>query len=356
MRRIAVMPYGPSHAARNLVEALREGGANALRIRSINSIFKGRDSDIIVNYGSSNINDMDRVSGSAMVINHPRVVRNASNKVRAFEAMARHGVPVVEYTTLPQVAQEWFNEGNVVYARQTVNGHSGAGIVICSQSTPDQMGNVAFEHSLANAALYTKGLTAQRREFRFHVMNGEIIFVQQKRRVADWRELPNYSNVVRNHSTGWIYAQQDVRPNEASRNAAIQAVNALGLDFGAVDIITRHDQAWVLEVNTAPGLEGETLVKYAENLRAISEGDNVTPFNFDRFDDPSIAEVAEVVAAPTPVNGGFYPAHIGSFATIVEFDEATNSYYRIGSDVPMRMDDVDLRVNLNNRIFVDTTF
>jgi len=47
---------------------------------------------------------------------------------------------------------------------------------------------------------------------------------------------------------------------------ALAAVSALGLDFGAVDIIynEHENQYYVLEVNTAPGLEGTTVEKYAE--------------------------------------------------------------------------------------------
>ncbi|MNY81884.1 hypothetical protein D3C86_2236870 [compost metagenome] len=49
------------------------------------------------------------------------------------------------------------------------------------------------------------------------------------------------------------------------------AVNALGLDFGAADVIwnDHRKQAFVLEVNTAPGLTGTTLEKYAKALKEI---------------------------------------------------------------------------------------
>jgi glutathione synthase/RimK-type ligase-like ATP-grasp enzyme len=44
---------------------------------------------------------------------------------------------------------------------------------------------------------------------------------------------------------------------------------ALGLDFGAVDIIQDDGgNFYVLEVNTAPGLEGQTIKSYAEGFNA----------------------------------------------------------------------------------------
>ena len=54
---------------------------------------------------------------------------------------------------------------------------------------------------------------------------------------------------------------------EEAKNAAIKAVEALDLDFGAVDIIeTRQGEIFVLEVNTAPGLEGKTVESYGNAI------------------------------------------------------------------------------------------
>jgi D-alanine-D-alanine ligase-like ATP-grasp enzyme len=43
------------------------------------------------------------------------------------------------------------------------------------------------------------------------------------------------------------------------------------LDFGAVDVIYNRaqDKAYVLEVNTAPGLEGSTLDNYVEAIQKV---------------------------------------------------------------------------------------
>jgi D-alanine-D-alanine ligase-like ATP-grasp enzyme len=46
---------------------------------------------------------------------------------------------------------------------------------------------------------------------------------------------------------------------------SVEAVAALGLDFGAVDIIEdKEGNFYVLEINTAPGLEGHTVTSYAK--------------------------------------------------------------------------------------------
>ena len=52
------------------------------------------------------------------------------------------------------------------------------------------------------------------------------------------------------------------------RDISRDAVTALGLEFGAVDIIynDKSKKLFVLEVNTAPGIEGATVTKYKDAI------------------------------------------------------------------------------------------
>jgi glutathione synthase/RimK-type ligase-like ATP-grasp enzyme len=65
-----------------------------------------------------------------------------------------------------------------------------------------------------------------------------------------------------------VYARAEILPPEELLSSACKAVNLLGLDFGAVDIGHRliDNKFFVFEVNTAPGLEGTTLDKYAKAI------------------------------------------------------------------------------------------
>jgi len=67
-----------------------------------------------------------------------------------------------------------------------------------------------------------------------------------------------------------VFCRDGIAPCTVRNSISIAAVDALCLDFGAVDIIynEHEDKYYVLEVNSAPGLEGTTLEKYVEALTA----------------------------------------------------------------------------------------
>ena len=259
MTTIRIYPYGPSESARILKEGLQATFPDTAIIRREGSRYRPRLDHFLINYGSSEVNmDMRHLT----VFNRPENIRRASHKVRAFEAFRDANIPTVEWTTDTNVATTWMGEDHVVYARTRLQGHSGEGIVACSRQPLESMGNL-FPNSqnLTHAPLYTKGITGMRNEVRIHVAFGRVVLEQKKKRVEGYRDLPNYSNVVRNHSTGWIYATENLNIPQEVRDTAIRAVSALGLDFGAVDIVYKgrnHLQIYVLEVNTAPGLSGES--------------------------------------------------------------------------------------------------
>lgn len=173
----------------------------------------------------------------------------ASDKLRTFEVLHEQGVSHVPYTASKEEAQTWLGQGCTVFAR-TTGGQGGAGIVIVRPNDP-----------LPDRPLYTQ-YVKKKKEFRVHVVNGSVIDVQQKKK----RNGVEASSLIRNLENGWIFAHEDVVEPDGLRELGIRAVAAVGLDFGAVDIIwnERANQSYVLEVNTAPGLCQTTCNKYAD--------------------------------------------------------------------------------------------
>lgn len=215
------------------------------RIRVNNLICWGKTSHIV-----------REIYSEGTVLNEDTEV--ARNKLLSFEAFREAGVIVPDFTTNPGEVGE-----GLWVARKTLTGHSGKGIEIFGR----RLGDI----SIPEAPLYVRYIP-KKEEYRVHVFLGKIIFVQRKaRRLAtpddevDWQ--------VRNHDNGFIFQNQGFTYHKNLESLAISAIDALGLDFGAVDIIynERRDQYYVLEVNTAPGLTGETVEAYKN---AIEEWDN----------------------------------------------------------------------------------
>lgn len=233
------------------VKALREAGFKTIKLE--NSRFKGRENKVVVNYGSSRLPEEVL---KCRVINSPEAVSKAANKLLAFKAMAEYGVRVPFFTESLVEAQRIVGQSVVV--RHKLTGHSGEGIEI-----------VKLTDILPEAPLYVQYIK-KKEEYRVHVFMGEVIDVQRKARK---REVPDeeVNWQVRNLDGGFIYAREGVELAEEPCLQAIAAVEALGLDFGAVDIIWNEnsDTYYVLEVNTAPGLTGTTLGKYVEAFKGV---------------------------------------------------------------------------------------
>lgn len=238
-------PYKPGSAS---AKALAE----ALGIKRIKHEGKALGVDCILNWGASSFKRKGLMG--YFVFNPPEAVKKASNKLKTFRALEGH-VSIPEWTTQREQALQWFAHGFTVVARTVLNGHSGEGIFI---KAPQDQG------ILPEAPLYTK-YVPKTQEYRIHVFRDNAFFVQRKARNKD---VPDYQVnwKVRNHGNGFIFAHKDVEVRDDAKGHAIMAVRQLGLDFGAVDIIynRQEDQFFVLEVNTACGLEGTTLEKYVE--------------------------------------------------------------------------------------------
>lgn len=252
---IIIHPY---KAGSKSVKALKEAGVG-VELRLENSKFKGAAQKRIVNWGSSVLSDEAK---KCRVLNNEEAVRTAGDKLAFFTRM---GASKLEDTCVPftediGVVKAWLADGIEVVARKKLKAHSGEGIELFKQG-----------ELIPVAPLYTMYIP-KKQEYRVHVVRGKVIDIQRKARkkeVAD--EKVNWK--VRNIAGGFIYAR-DFAPEDLPRdleNKALAAVEACGLDFGAVDIIYNDKQkrSYVLEINTAPGLQGTTLDAYVQAFKDI---------------------------------------------------------------------------------------
>jgi hypothetical protein len=240
MYKFKILPYKlGSQSAKVLSQSL-----NVLRVRDS---YVPRRNEIIINWGNSKT--VTHYPTTNLDLNKHDAIAIACNKLKTFNKLNGLGFThIPDYTIHDTEAQGWLQEGNKVYCRTSLTGHSGSGIVIASNFS-----------ELVNAPLYTVQ-TKHKYEFRAHVFKGNLIDIQQKKK----RSGVEANSEIRNHSNGYIYARSDIIVPDIVSEASLKAVELLGLDFGAVDIgyRERDNKAFVFEVNTAPGLVGTTLTKY----------------------------------------------------------------------------------------------
>lgn len=252
-----VIPYHTgSRGAREIATAL---GGRVLRLNGSN--FRARRQDTLINWGNTQgiPCHMERVLGipTCKIYNSPEDIRDASNKLLFFQRVSDRQPEIIPPFWIR--AEDIPDNAFPIVCRTVLAGHSGEGIVIASDRA-----------SLVRAPLYVKYVKKQD-EYRIHVgkeirpdgVVTHIIDVQQKRRRND-HENPNFQ--IRNLANGFIYAREGVEPPECVLDVARLALTCIDLDFGAVDVIynARENRAYVLEVNTAPGITGTTVERYRD--------------------------------------------------------------------------------------------
>jgi hypothetical protein len=254
--RFRVLPYAVhSKSAKLLAEAL--GGK---RIRLEGSRYTPRFGDVVINWGNSKPPPLPRIVLSQyefLYLNLPEDIETVANKLYFFQHNEDAPWLPLFWTDPEEIPDEAFP----IVCRTVLTGHSGLGIVIATN-----------RHELVPCPLYVK-YVPKRDEYRVHLgfdKNQEIytIAVQQKKRRLDYDE-PNWQ--VRNHANGFVYAREGVNPPAGVLDVAHDCLLHSGLDFGAFDVIWNEHQgrAYVLEVNTAPGLEGQTLDDYINYFKRL---------------------------------------------------------------------------------------
>lgn len=244
--KFIVYPYKmASQSAKALAQ-----GLEAKRVFP-NGRYRPRSNHIIINWGNS-----ERASWGfrgTNLLNYPDKVAIACNKLFTFEYLDEASVSIPSFVTQKELALALVNEGHKVFCRTSLTGHSGQGIVLAT--TPEEV---------VNAPLYTK-YTKCKYEYRVHVFKDQIIdFIRKKK-----REGVEANQYIRSCNNGWVFCREGVELPECVKEQALKAIQALGLDFGAVDIgfNTREEKAYVYEVNSAPGLEGTTLQRYIQAFK-----------------------------------------------------------------------------------------
>lgn len=248
-----------SLGSRALSEAL-----GASRIRNVGSTFVGSSQKLVVIWGNPEITEEIQ---KCRLLNDPRKTAACVNKLKFFSLLHKDGqTRIPRFTTETETALTWAASGMEVVGRGKLEGKSGEGISFFTDSD-------GINQEWLSSKMYVEYIK-KKHEFRVHILFGNIVDVQKKvLRKHDQEGNPIDPKTVdfrvRNLANGFIFQRNDISVPKDVKEQALKAYKASGLDFGAFDIVynSTSEKAYVLEVNTAPGLEGTTVENYARAFK-----------------------------------------------------------------------------------------
>lgn len=245
----------PSEGAALLIEHLRGVGLGARRTRTVDQLMKRiKTEDVIIGWGqfipvpqaSKGLHGVKRVFNGKQ----PRT------KLRELQLLEDAGVPVPPFDT-----RNW-GKG---WLPRSMHHQEGSDFFPPGERPP-----VGF---------YTKKLDIVE-EYRFHIFKRwnketkafEYVSIRAGKKVP--REGKKPHPWIRSWNHGWAISYGGYKFPSKGRNAAKKALEAVGYDFGAVDVgILKGGEVVVLEVNSRPGLEpgGQTVLKYVQFFKEAIE-------------------------------------------------------------------------------------
>lgn len=143
-----------------------------------------------------------------------------------------------------------------VVCRTLLRAKSGKGIVIAD--TVDQ---------LVDAPVYVQ-YQKKTNEYRVNLFKGEVVCVREKRLKKGYEKPEGRDGRVRSHDNGYVFCEPLKALPEEAIAMAKAAAKVTASDVVGVDIaFHKKTNYWfLLEVNSAPGMEGKTIDQYAEAI------------------------------------------------------------------------------------------
>lgn len=178
---------------------------------------------------------------------------DCQDKLSQYKWFEAAGIPALPYTTSQEVVSQWLQEGQTVVGRKLLRSSEGKGIVLLVPGD-----------SVVQCPVYTQ-YRKKKKEFRVHIFGDSVVSVLEKRKKKD---ADKTETKIRNTANGYVFCRQDVVKPPGIRELAIQASKVTKSHFKGVDIgyNEKLNQLFVIEVNSAPGMEGSTVVDYSNTI------------------------------------------------------------------------------------------
>lgn len=265
-----------SEGAEELAYALSEAGTRARYIRKERPLVAG---DQVICWGTrwptpvpdtAGVQLLNNVAGQSK-FSDAQVLRNANVATIEVSRTPQRTVPAVRPDFILDTNTTRWNEVDAQRVLQRLQAHLAAPLpqgVAWLPRVDNHIGGNDLLRTPARPDYWAKkeDITS---EMRIHSFNGKSIRAGRKvQRPTRPDGAPSHP-WIRSFDAGWVLAYEDFSSPQPARDLAARAVEALGLQFGAVDLATRADGSlMVLEVNRAPGIEGGSIQAYVKAIQS----------------------------------------------------------------------------------------
>lgn len=260
--------------------------------------------DILVGWGAKT---KEPVKVNAIhVLNHPDSIRINRNKFKALEIMQKAGVNVAPFADASEIIKALDSKKSALglpLVGRTKFHQGGNNFIACLTRTHVQNAIDTFTQRLGKSA-YFQNYIAITDEYRLHIIDNKLVYAQKKvprsnmveahveqqsdkiKRMAEkngktldeetlkyaleyqGKKITGPDQIVKSNTRGYKFSS--IKLDKVPKSLLDQsnaALGALNLQFGAVDCCLDEDgKAWVIEVNTGPGLEGSSFEAYVKSF------------------------------------------------------------------------------------------
>lgn len=290
--------------------------------------FNGRNAcTVYIGWGCKE-NDGVNIPNGVTILNHPDRIKVNRNKLDALGLLKNAQVPVADY-----LACERRRKADPV---TNVDALHRLGYPLIGRTKYHQGGKgfwtildrKMLEQSCKEGCAYVQKRISIDDEYRLHIFDGNLIYavkkVPQDNPKTSWiaamkdkitakartdnvrvqnpildlaldvlsEEHSTPDMLIRSNTRGWKFSRVQLNNvGDRLRGAAIGAVAALNLQFGAVDMAVSGNTIYVIEVNSAPGLERTTLDTWVNTFQTYLRN-LAAPARAERQQAPRQAQAA----------------------------------------------------------------
>lgn len=216
-------------------------------------------------------------------------IKNATNKKLSRELFMQNNVQTAKLVTPDTITDAQMP----VIARPFTHSKGKNFVVLTNRQ------DFILHYRANNTGWYYSEFIDKEQEFRVHCANGKVLAIMEKPRGVGiaWNRAQNHEAFIRVMQANYIH---DVCLQ------ALLSMDAVGLDFGGVDVLYKNGKAYVIEINTSPTLNSSEYVseRYAKYFTWLSKSDKRLPhWEYKKYKKPiSFAWTEKQLSGETKIN------------------------------------------------------